>query len=411
MSRDELTLQAAAELAALDAIIDGEQVGEEHLELAALVDSVRAQAPAYTAASAQRVEARLAAARTPRPRRIAAARPRLALAGGTLFAAILALAVVLGSGVLGSGRSAPSPLVPRGAPTLHSLARTPAGASIGAGGGGQTSIGATGATGVTAAGGGQAAVGGSVGPQSLPVAGASPKAAKTLPNTNPGGRLVARNATLTLATPPGQMQTVASEIVSSTVRLGGIVESSSVNVHGMSSYASFSLSVPSGRLQALIGTLSSLAAVRALDQGTSDITDTYDAAAATLAEEKAQHTALLRALAAATTLASQQEIEAKIKALDGRIAGSSHRVGLLLERGHNARVSVAVVPVHAAASASSGPIKRALDDAESVLAVALAVALIALAILLPAGLVALLLWWGAVSVRQRSRERALALTR
>ncbi len=44
---------------------------------------------------------------------------------------------------------------------------------------------------------------------------------------------------------------------------------------GPSSYASFSLQVPSGRLAHLIATLSSLASVRALNQSTQDITSPY----------------------------------------------------------------------------------------------------------------------------------------
>jgi protein-S-isoprenylcysteine O-methyltransferase Ste14 len=53
-------------------------------------------------------------------------------------------------------------------------------------------------------------------------------------------------------------------------------------------------------------------------------------------------------------------------------------------------------------------VTRALNDSLAVLDVALAIALVALAIVLPIGLVALLLFWATSSVRQRSRERALA---
>jgi hypothetical protein len=372
------------ELAALDAIIAGEPVGEEHLELAALVDSVRAQAPELDAQSAQRIEALRAKARKPRWR-VEIARPRVALAGGSVFATLVALVALFTSGVLGGAGHATPP------PALHSFTLAPATPRASSGARAETTTGGA----------------------ALPADGAG-GAVKTapLPNTHPAGRLVARGASLTLATPPGQMQSVANEVVSSTIRLGGIVESSNVDVHGFASYASFSLSVPSGRLPALIGALSSLAAVRSLEQNTSDITNNYDAAAATLAEERAQHSALLRALAAASTLAQQQAIDAKISAIDAKISAGSHRVGLLLSRGHNASVSVAIVPSHqVAGSSASGPVSRALAAAESVLEVALAITLIALAILLPAGLVALALWWSAGTLRQRSRERALALTR
>jgi hypothetical protein len=241
-------------------------------------------------------------------------------------------------------------------------------------------------------------------------AGSAAGSPRGVPNTNPANRLVAQNASLTLAATPVAMQDVANEVVSSTVRLGGIVKSSNVDVHGFSSYASFSLSVPSAKLPSLIGALSSLAAVRSLEQGTSDITNTYDAAAATLAEEKAQHAGLLKALAAAVTLAEQQVIEAKITAIDATIKASTGRVDRLLSRGHNAQVSVAIVAARAAGATSAGPVGRALNDALSVLDVVLAIALVALAVVLPIGAVALALWWAAASLRQRSRERALQAT-
>jgi hypothetical protein len=214
---------------------------------------------------------------------------------------------------------------------------------------------------------------------------------------------------LTLASTPTQIQTVANEVVSSTQRLGGIVESSNVSVRGISSYASFSLSVPSTRLAQLMGALSSLTAVRSLDQSGSDITDSYDRASTQLADEKTQRRTLVKALAQASTLAQAQALQQKIAHLDDAIAAATKRVGALLTEGRNARVSVQIIATSAGGGVGgSGPVKRALNDALAVLDVALAIALVALAIVLPVGLVALLLFWTTSSVRQRSRERALA---
>jgi hypothetical protein len=234
-------------------------------------------------------------------------------------------------------------------------------------------------------------------------------AANTLEGLNASGRLVARNSALTLSATPARMQTVADEVVATTEHLGGIVESSSVDVHGMASYATFSLSVPSGRLSALIGQLSSLSGVRALEQNTTDITSSYKDAAARLADEQAERTALIKTLAQATTLTQTQTIQQQITALDGVIATSEHHVGALLQQGHNATVSVNIVAVAAGASSGSGsgPISRALSDALRVLDIALAVALVALAVMLPFALCGLAVWWGAASLRQRSRERAI----
>src|ERR1022692_4685139 len=60
VSRDELTASQLAELAALDRILAREPVGEQHLELAALVDSVRAGAPQMDRDFAARLDATIA---------------------------------------------------------------------------------------------------------------------------------------------------------------------------------------------------------------------------------------------------------------------------------------------------------------------------------------------------------------
>jgi len=393
MSRSDLTPDERAELEALDAIIAGDPIGDDQLELAALVEAVRRTAPALDDAGRARIDARVDRARTRRRRRAQRqrGRPRLALAGGTLVALAVALAAVVGSGMLGGS-------TPR------------AGDRVGTGRPGPRPANAPPARGTRAAG---AAVGGG--------ASAAPEASKALtslpphghgallaPDRNPAGRLVARTTSLTLATPPGQMQAVANEVVSDTQRFGGIVESSNVAVHGRSSYSSFSLSVPSTHLAALIGALSSLAGVRSLDQSTSDITDRYNQARALLADERAQRAGLLKALAAATSLTQEQQIQHRIDRLDGRIAAAAAHVDGLLSRGRNAKLAVALVAGGAAgAAAGGGPVSRALHDALSVLDVALAVVLVALAILLPLALVGLALWWAAAGLRQRARERAL----
>jgi hypothetical protein len=393
MSRSELSSEARIELTALDAILAGEPVSEEHLELAALVDSVRRTSPTLDESGRARIEERVRSKRTRRSStsRLRLSPRRVALAGGPLVAVVVALAVVLGSGVLNGSKAAPSAVF--GYPgvqsrVLHSKAAVPA-----ASGGAAATLSPTPSSG-----------------NSERVPAASPATNLTTTNLKPGNRLVARGASLTLASSPAQMQTVANEVVSNTERLGGIVESSSVDVHGLSSYASFSLSVPAPRLGQLISSLSSLTAVRALDQSTSDITDSYDQASAQLADEKAERAALVRALAGATTLTQEQMIQQKISHLDNQIAASTHRVGALLTRGHNAKVAVQIVPAAAGAAGGGGPVNRALNDALSVLDVALAIALVALAIVLPVGLVVLLLFWATSSLRQRSRERALAAT-
>ena len=146
-----------------------------------------------------------------------------------------------------------------------------------------------------------------------------------------------------------------------------------------------------------------------LNQATTDITNSYNRAQAKLAAERAERSALIKALAAATTLTQQQRIEAEITALDGKIALATDRVQALAAKGHNATVSVDVRTAAAGASSGrSGPLGRALDDSLAVLDVALVIALVAFAIFLPIALCGLAVWWSAATLRQRARERAFA---
>jgi hypothetical protein len=394
MSRNDLTREELAELAALDEILGGKPVADDHLELAALVDSVRSVSPRLDAAGRARLDARLARRRpSARPRRRAGL-PSPAWAGGSLAAVLIAAAAVIGSGALNSNGThhTLAPAIHRAIPFGRPDHTKPAG-GIGTPANGSTSAPATGSS------------ESGVAPGAATV---TPGSAK-VPNTNPAHRLVARGASLTLASPPNQMQGVANEVVADTEHFGGIVESSSVNVHGSSSYSSFSLSVPSTRLGSLISSLSSLAGVRSLEQSTNDITDSYDQASNQLGAARAQRAALIKALAAATSLAQEQAIQAKVDRLDTEIAAAERRVGGLLSRGHNASVAVQIVASSAAAAlGGSGPLNRALNDALRVLDVALAIGLVALALAIPFGLVGFGLWWSSTTVRRHARERVLA---
>jgi len=388
VSRDELNASEREELAALDRILAREPVGEQHLELAALVDSVRAGAPRMDPAFAERLDARLAAHR----RRGGAAgarvaRPgirRLALAGSGLVAAAVAFTIVISSGVLSGGTThppAPARTTPK-IPALSILPRKAPGATT-------TPTGAT-----------SAFAGSSVG---------------AVPSTNLSvgrslsARLVHRDSALTLATSPASMQSVANRIVAATEQRGGVVESSNVAIQGPASHASFSLAVPTGRLGSLIAALSSLASVRALNQNSNDITSSYNAEQARLADNVAARAALLKALATAATATQQASIQKQLNRLAARIAAEQRELDRLLGQGHTATLHVSVVAGASAkhAKASAGPFTTAFHRALHALEEILAIALVVLAIVLPFALTALALWWGATAVRQRARERAM----
>jgi len=394
VSRNELSAAEREELDALERIIAREPVGERHLELAALVDSVRAGAPRMDPAFAARLDAEVAE-RTARRRQRSvtprlARRPglrRIALASGGLVAAAVAFTIVISSGVLNGSRHTPSvesglsgtPLI---VPRTPSATTTPATSRRS----GSPTIAA---------------------PTAGAGAGASNFAAS--PALHGAARLVHKDSTLTLATSPATMQGVANRIVAATERTGGVVASSNVAIAGAASHASFTLAVPSGHLDHLIATLSALASVRALNQSTNDITDSYNQEQARLADNAATRSALLAQLATAATAAQQATIQKQLNRLEARIAAEHREIARLENQGHTATLAVAVVAGASAAkhAASAGPFTTAFNRGLHALEAILAIALVALAIVLPFALSALALWWGVTSVRQRARERAM----
>src|SRR5450755_3315796 len=118
VSRDELNASQLAELAALDRILAREPVDEEHLELAALVDSVRAGAPRMGSAFAAQLDAQIASTlERSDARRLRFPRPglrRLAAASGGLAAAAVAFTIVISSGLLNGASNPPTRSTPRG---------------------------------------------------------------------------------------------------------------------------------------------------------------------------------------------------------------------------------------------------------------------------------------------------------
>jgi hypothetical protein len=388
-----LSARALAELGALDAILAREPVAEEHLELAALVDSVRGGAPKPT----PEFSAELAARFSGRARRRREARRRAALAhrgsawalaSGGLVAAAVALTILLSGSVrhdiFGGGGTTRVPIRDLGPasglvrrPSVHSEIR------------GSATSGGAGAT-------------------TSPPQAATPLHAGSFA-ANPG-RLVARGSSLTLAAPPAQISALASEIVSATEAEGGVVEHSNVNVDGgASSTAAFTLSVPSGRLGHLIAALSALAGVRSLRQSTQDITNPYRGETALLARREARLRSLRAQLAVAPTATAAASLRRQIHDVTHRISVERATIARLSHEASNATLSVNVVAGAAKKhhAVAPGALTRGFHDALHALQDILAIALIVLAIMLPFALCGLALWWAAWAVRQRARERAM----
>ncbi len=376
MSRDELSTTARAELDALDRVLAQQRVAEEHLELAALVDSVRAGAPQMRPEFRERLDAevhgRLAGTR---PRRVPIPRMRVAALGGGFVTAAVALAIVLSSGVLGGAGGSTGT-------TVHGLGLGPA-----SGAAKQLHAGAK------------------------PGGATAPAPTTNFRTASPAGRLVHRGSTLVLGAPAARIQAVANQIVTRTEQRGGVVASSNVSVAGQGGAARFSLQIPTARLGSLIGALSSLASVQSLTQATRDVTDGYDAIGARLADHRAEAASLRTQLAAATSSATAGAIRKQLGAVERRIAAESRALASLRGQARTAslRVTVeAIAPVaHHRHSGAAGPLAGSFHDALRVLVEMLAVALVVLAIAVPVAVTGLAVGWTATTLRQRSRERAI----
>jgi Domain of unknown function (DUF4349) len=389
LRRDEApTPEVAADLAAIDAALAGEQVADEQLELAALALAVRAERAVPDEGSAASLDSKVEAAlRRPSGRqRIRVPMPSLGrapLALGTAACAfILAIAVL--SGVLG--------------------------------GEGDESSGPTERPGVTAAPWKDATRGARSG-DSGASAGA-PEAALAVPFSKgadvaaprAGERKVERSAQLSLAPERREVDEVADGVIRTTDRLGGFVVSSSVSSGGNRTGATFDLRVPTARLPQAVADLSELAHVRSRTENALDITARFASPRRRLADATAERRGLLRQLATADTANETASVRIRLRAANGRIDRARAQLRRLQNRVSYAAVSVDVQPrrgSRGSGAAGAWSPGDALDDALSVLGTSVGIALVATAVLLPLSLLVAALWGGNRLFVRRRRNRAL----
>jgi hypothetical protein len=298
VSADELSPEARAELDALDRVLARERIGEEHLELAALVESVRAQAPAIDPAVAARLDARVARLLSRRPSLRHRGRRALAAGGLAAAAAAVALTIVITSGTLDRAAGSHGGAASSSAVSAAARAR--------------------------------------VAPR-FAVAQAPSAAAAGRP------RLVRSTATLELATRAPSLLRLADSVVVVTDREGGIVASSATTVAGTAGRAHFSLQVPSGRLALEIAGLASLARVRGLTEVTSDITSGYDRVRSVLARRRSERIALTRRLARMASTPRALALRRNVATLDALISADARRESALGAEARTAALNVAVV--------------------------------------------------------------------
>ncbi|HEV7752502.1 MAG TPA: DUF4349 domain-containing protein [Baekduia sp.] len=227
-------------------------------------------------------------------------------------------------------------------------------------------------------------------------------------------RKVQRDASLTLTPAIADVQNTADGVVRETQAAAGYVQRSQVATQDDGGTASFTLRIPSARLDDALARLSKLAHVGALTQASTDITATTASAADRLKDARDERQALLRALGRATTDRQIASLKARLADNRSQIAARQGALDAVRRRADLATVDVTVQGTDRPSSGGGGggawTPRDALHDAGRVLEVAGGVALIALAVLAPPAVLAALAWLGARGVRRRRRETALDRT-
>jgi hypothetical protein len=222
-------------------------------------------------------------------------------------------------------------------------------------------------------------------------------------------RKVQRAADLTLTPAPADVQSTADGVVRETQAAGGYVQQSDISTRDGGGSASFTLRIPSARLDGTLARLSKLAHVGALNQSATDITSAFASASGQLSDARAERTALLRALGRATTDRQIASLRARLADNRARIAARETQLNAQRRRADLATVSVTVQGTGKATKKGGGAWtpRDALHDAGRVLEVSGGVALIALAVLAPPAILAALALLGSRVLRRRRREGAL----
>jgi hypothetical protein len=213
-----------------------------------------------------------------------------------------------------------------------------------------------------------------------------------------------RSASLTLAAPRREIDSVATRIGEVAANLGGFVQSSSVSSN---EGGSLDLRVPSDRLEQAIQRISRLGRVRELERRSVDITSNVVSARERLSDARAERKSLLEQLANAVTVNETESIRARLEIVSREIAAARRSLRRVNNQANFADVSVQLVPRSGDVDEGAWTPGDAFDDALRVLEVGAGVLVIASAVLLPIALVWLLAWLGRRAVVRRRRERAL----
>jgi hypothetical protein len=386
LRRNRLDEGALAELDALDAALRGDTS-----ELGAFVADVRDAAPRPTPAFLAELDARVQDGFPPRDDAPAAApappwwrrRPRTVAAGAV---ATTLLAVVLAAGVLRDGEVVETRTGNTDAPAVGAVAEQAAPTE-------------------------QAEAREGLAAPSAAVGDAMPTTKDAVPGRRQ--RSVERSAAIDLTVPSDEVQSTADEVIRTTDRLGGIVQTSSLSIgQNTSGEARFTLRVPTDRLDDALAAYSKLGSVASRTQDAEDITSAVVSVEDQLSDARAERRALLRALGRADTEREVASVRARLRLVRQDIARLEAQLRAVRQRADLATVAVTVRGTGESTADDEGgwAIGDAFDDAARLLEVAAGVLVVAVAALLPLLALGLATIAGVRLVLRRRRERGLNAT-
>jgi Domain of unknown function (DUF4349) len=221
------------------------------------------------------------------------------------------------------------------------------------------------------------------------------------------GRVQQLAASITLGGTPQNLQATSDQVAQLTVRDGGYVQSSNVQVQQQgASGATLALRLPSTRLAAALAAIGRLAPVRAESQSLQDITGAYNAAHQQLSDAEAEQRALLRTLAAASTEAQIDSLHARLAASRAAIARARASVNSITARASTSEVEVSILG-DTRAGRKGLTLHKGLHDAGQVLLVVVIAILILAAVLVPLALLVAGVARARRTWRRYQREQAL----
>ena len=401
--RESLSPEEARELDALERALAGDPVDADLRELEGIVHDIRATAPQMSPGFAASLEHRVAEGFPATDEHPAPRSPRrwvLFPAAGALCAALVGLVVVLGN----NGQTT-TPDGVRGP-----IAEGPASESADSGTASSPGTARESAPPALAAPPSSGGSSGSSGVQQLDRAGpARPPAATAVPGS--GERKVQRSADLVLRVPNAKLESTSDGVIRTVDRFGGIVASSSSASNDDGGEATFTLRIPTDRLDDALAALSKLGHVAQRSQNLVDITGSFTSVQDRLSDARAERRGLLGALGRAKTKARIDSLRARLRTVSSQIARLNGDLEALRRRADLSTVSVTVRGDGSESEGATGGNTwspgDAARDAVRVLEVIAGVTLIALAILAPLAVLVLLGALGVRATRRHRREGAL----